>query len=382
MTVSAPSVHPAGPPAAPAAVAPRRILFVAPLFEGGTALQRFRTLQRQGHEVLPIDVLPRPWLGVALTLPYRAFQRLGGPHDLAGANRQLLAVDAGFEPHLVWVEKGLTVEAATVRALRERWPQAVMLNYSGDDMFNPRNQSRQWHACLPLYDVFVTTKHHNLDELREAGARLVLHVDKAFDPLVHRPVPVTPDLRGRFGGDVGFVGWPEAARTASMLHLARHGVPVRIWGPWPRPLRSHPNLRVEGRPLWSDDYASALSAFRINLCFLRKANRDRHTTRSVEIPACGGFMLAERTAEHLALFEEDVEAVYFSDDDELLDKVRWYLAHEPERARIAEAGRRRCWAGGYTYERRLEGILARVLDHPGARAAEPVAADRSRMAGA
>ena len=124
-------------------------------------------------------------------------------------------------------------------------------------------------------------------------------------------------------------------------------------------------------------YASAISAFRINLCFLRKANRDRVTTRSVEIPACGGFMLAERTEEHLALFEEDVEAAYFSNDDELLDKARWYLAHEGARARVAEAGRRRCWSGSYTYERRLEEVLA----HVGARAADrAAAADLPRMA--
>ena len=376
MTAPSSRVRPVGMPAMPSAGAPCRILFVGPLYEGGTALQRCRTFQRLGHDVLPIDTLPQPWLRLALTLPYRAFQRFGGPHDLAGVNRQLLAVGAGFAPHVVWVEKGLTVEAAALRALRERWPEAMTVNYSGDDMFNPRNQSRQWRACLPLYDVHVTTKRHNVPELLAAGARDVFHVDKAFDPLVHRPMPVTPDIRARLGGDVGFVGWPEAAREASMLHLARHGVPVRIWGPWERLRLPQAHLRIEGRPLWSDDYASALSAFRINLCFLRKANRDRHTTRSVEIPACGGFMLAERTEEHLALFEEDVEAVYFSNDDELLDKVRWYLAHEDARARVAEAGRRRCWSGGYTYERRLEEVLAYV----GARAADRAAANLPRMA--
>ncbi len=365
MTVSVQPGPAGATPAEPSRIPPRRILFVGPLVEGSTTLQRCRTLRRLGHEVLAVDELPAPWSRVALTLPYRAFHRFGGPHDLAGVNRQMRAVDAGFAPHLVWIEKGLAVEAATLRALRERWPRTVMLNYSGDDMFNPRNQSRRWRAGLRLYDLHVTTKRHNVPELWDAGARDVFHVDKAFDPLAHRPMPVTPEVRARLGGDVGFVGWPEAKRAASMLHLARRGVPVRIWGPWGRLRWSHPNLRVEGRPLWSDDYASALSAFRINLCFLRKVNRDRHTTRSVEIPACGGFMLAERTEEHRALFEEDREAVYFSSDDELLEKVRWYLAHEDERARIAEAGRRRCWTGGYTYERRLEDVLAYVAVRDG-----------------
>ena len=341
----------------------RRIVFVGPLVGGSTSLQRCQTLRRMGHEVLAVDELPAPWSRFALTLPYRVFHRIRGPHDLAGVNRQLLAVARSFAPDLVWLEKGLTVEASTLRALRARWPGVTLVNYSGDDMFNVRNQSRQWLACLPLYDLNVTTKTFNVPELWAAGARDVFHVDKSFDPRIHRPMPVTPDVRARLGGEVGFVGWPEAERAASMTHLARHGVAVRIWGPWRRTRRSHPNLRIEGRPVWSDDYASALSAFRINLCFLRKRNRDRVTTRSVEIPACGGFMLAERTDEHLALFEEDREAVYFSTDAELLDKVRWYLSHEAARARIAGAGRRRCLRSGYNYERRLQAVLAHVASH-------------------
>ncbi len=135
---------------------------------------------------------------------------------------------------------------------------------------------------------------------------------------------------------------------------------MRVWGPWPR-WKAAPGLRVEGRPLWDDDYARALSAFRINLGFLRRVNRDLQTTRSIEIPACGGFLLAERTAEHRRLFREDVEAVFFSDDRELLEKCRHYLAHEDERARIAEAGRRRCIDDAYSYEARLTFILRHAL---------------------
>ena len=90
-------------------------------------------------------------------------------------------------------------------------------------------------------------------------------------------------------------------------------------------------------------------------------NRDLQTTRSIEIPACGGFLLAERTDEHLRLLKEGVEAEYFASDAEMLEKVRYYLTHENERARIAAAGLRRCLTGGYSNADRLTSILHHAL---------------------
>jgi spore maturation protein CgeB len=162
---------------------------------------------------------------------------------------------------------------------------------------------------------------------------------------------------------VGFIGDFEIERAQSIFYLAQNDVPVRIWGPnWDRKCQlSHPNMRIEGKPLWGDDYAKAICSFDINLVFLRKINRDLQTTRSIEIPACGGFMLSERTNEHLELFEEGEEAEFFSTNEELLEKTRHYLNHQERREQIARSGRERCLRSGYSNQERIKEMI-RIIE--------------------
>jgi hypothetical protein len=260
---------------------------------------------------------------------------------------------------VLWIDRGLQIEAATLTAMRRLQPACRIIGYSPDDMYARHNQSPQFRRHVGLYDLYATTKTYGVAELRALGCPAATFSGNAYDPHTHRPLAVGAAQRERFGAPVGFVGTWEDARAASMVRLAHAGIPVRVWGNgWERQRVRPELLRIEGRALYGDDYALAINAFDINLCFLRKLNRDLQTQRSVEIPACGAFMLAERTDEHRGLFEEGREAEFFASDDELIEKVRYYLSHPAERRQIAAAGRARCLRDGYSYHDRLAEILA------------------------
>jgi hypothetical protein len=325
----------------------------------GTCLGRARALESLGHRIRFVPSgIPRTKLRFTI---YRVGHHLDRPPDLFGANREMLRSAARDPLDVLWVDRGREIRASTLRRLRRIAPALRMVSYSPDDMMSRYNTSVSYRACIPLYDLHVTTKSHNVEELRALGAREVHFSDKGYDPDVHRPVELSPADRGRFACDVGFVGYFEEDRAQLMLRLAEAGVPVAVHGPrWRQLARAHPNLIIRGGYLDGDDYARAICATRINLGFLRKSARDLQTARSVEIPACAGFMLAERTDEHRRLFEEGVEAEYFGGFEELLEKCRYYLAHEAERTAIAAAGRRRCLAGRYDNASRLSRVLERL----------------------
>lgn len=331
-----------------------RIVYVGPDY--GTSLQRADALRDLGHALRHVaNVVPSQ--GAARQV-YRVSSRLGIPTDPAGANAALLEALRDEPADVLWIDKGLNIRPRTLRTARTARPALRIVAYSPDDMLNPRCQSRFYLQGIALYDLHVTTKSYNVPELLALGAKDVLFVDKAYCSRRHRPLELTAEERARYTSDVGFVGAWESERGAEMARLAADGVPVTIWGPgWERQRERPRQLDIRG--VWLDDveYPKALNAIRINLGFLRKANRDLQTARSVEIPACAAFLLAERTQEHLRLFAEGEEAEFFEGYDELARKCRYYLEHEERRAAIARAGRERCVRGGYANTERLATVV-------------------------
>jgi spore maturation protein CgeB len=343
-----------------------KILFVGDLNPNGRTYQRKRAIEELGHSVSAHSSVPEVWaraIDPKPSLLSRVLWKAGLPPDPTRTNRTILLEVEKGRPDILWIEKGNTVRPRTLRGVKELSPTTQIVSYSEDDMFAPHNRSLFYTWGLKYYDVVFTTKSYNcnVDELPSMGAQRIVFVDKAYDVHAHRPITVTTDEVEALGGDVGFTGSYERERAESMLYLAENGVPVRVWGNgWRKLLGHHPNLLIENRPLYGDDYAKGLCATRVNLCFLRKISRDLQTDRTMEIPACGAFMLAERTNEHLRLFEEGKEATFFGSDGELLEKVRYYLDHEEERKAIASAGRKRCLDSGYSHHKRLEYMLSAV----------------------
>jgi spore maturation protein CgeB len=148
-------------------------------------------------------------------------------------------------------------------------------------------------------------------------------------------------------------------RGPFLQELLKAGVPLAIYGNDWQKAREWPALQRAwcGPAIYGDDYLKAIQLAKVSLGLLSKGNRDLHTTRTFEIPYCGGLFCAERTSEHLQLYQEDVEAVYWSDVEECIDKCQQLLNDDKMRTEIAAKGRIRCLRNGIFNERNLYNIL-------------------------
>ena len=334
------------------------------LGNSNTCLQRDAILSKFG-EVDHVDTTAVPinlWYRICNKLFQWSFP-ISLP-DLCGANKQIVAKIRDNNYDVIWIDKGIVIKEGVFKAMKQFAPQAKIIGYSPDYMCTRHNQTRDFLASLKYYDTYVTTKSYSVSDLKKLGCKDVYFIGNAYQEGFHKPYSLSAEEQKTYECDVGFIGAWEEARCNSIVYLADNGIKVKVWGSeeWRVICAQHKNLEFAGRELLDESYCKAICGCKISLCFLRKMNLDLQTTRTVEIPACGSFMLAERTSEHLEMFEDGKEAVFFETNQELLDKCKYYLLHERERKQIAVAGHNRCELSGYSNSRRIKAIIEYVLN--------------------
>lgn len=334
------------------------VLYLGPL--SGTSLHRRDAFLRLGHRVRTIE--PRGLLPNSAWVD-RVEWHLSPTLLGAVVERRLEGLLDSERFDLAFVDNGSLLTGRAVRLLRRHCTRVV--NFNHDDPFGDRDRVRfsAYREAVGDYDLMVVVRPSNVDEARRLGARQVLLHPMVSDEVAHAPRRLDAPTRATWRSEVAFIGSWMPERGPFLAELIWRGVPLALFGPgWTRApewslLRAHHRAEY----LDGDAYAYAVQCAKVSLGLLSKGNRDLHTTRSMEIPALGGLLCAERTAEHSALYQEGDEAVFWSDGAECAARCRELLADEPRRLSIAARGQQRSRANGNTSEnliRRLLGAMS------------------------
>ena len=153
-----------------------------------------------------------------------------------------------------------------------------------------------------------------------------------------------------------FVGGADGERVPFIAALGRLGVKVAVYGDyWSR----YPETRACHRGYGDiETLRKATSEAKVNLCLVRRANRDGQVMRSYEAAAIGACMLVEDTPEHRELFGADGEAVvYFRTIEDMVRRLHHLLEAPEERSRLRGAVQHRIETGHHTYDDRLHSML-------------------------
>lgn len=336
-----------------------KVLVVGPATSHGMAVSYVRAFKDLNCEV---EILHTEDY-YSITLLNRIINKLVKSRRFYGVgklNDAVIKKITSFNPHFVFFMKPIYIKPSTVRSITQRGVGAF--SWYPDDMFNPVSASRLFYESIPFYDCHVATKTFNVAEALDKGAKKAIFLPHAVDASIYHPVEVDEEKRRELGADVVFVGTGyEDDRIDKLEKLCQLGYDIKIYGNQWEKCSSRSCLkkrsRVINKPAYCEDYCKVMSSSKIALAFLSKLNRDLQTSRTYEIPACGIFMLHERSDEVMNLYKEGTEAEFFGTFQEMREKINYYLAHSEERKKIANAGYKRAIGHSFSYAARAEEVL-------------------------
>ncbi len=343
-----------------------KILYAAQLSPNDSAQYRAWALERLGHTVAPLNCLE--YVPRSALLGKVVHRAQVGPWVIR-LNRDVLTAAERERPDVFWADKLLGLWPRTLDRLRGMGVKTV--SYMIDNAFGPRRDPgwRLYRRCIPHFDLHVVQRDKNIADYMERGARDVIKIQTAYEPTIHFPPPeggggamAWSDAKRDRG--VSFIGTSYDDRPEFLTRLWRErGFPVVISGDrmWRTRLDAAAARELyTGTELYGREYREAIWRSKINLSFLTHSNQDEFVHKSFEIAACGGFLLAERSAGHMARFAEGEEAVFFTGFEECAEMIRRYLPDGAARERIARAGRERAVRSGYSNDAQVEKILQRI----------------------
>ncbi len=239
-----------------------------------------------------------------------------------------------YEPDIVHISFANFLDVNTIALIRQAAPNAFLYACDGDPW--PQFQKDRIQIGSKLDLVLATNDGQWLDEYKKAGVRGVF-----------MPNPCDPDYEYRhevsdsWKTDILFTGKTRQTNKRYPADPLRHQIINRL-----AKMENCTFYGCLGRPrIGGINYQYAISGARVALSIgIANDVSLYHSDRLTHYLACGTFVLAKRVPDSDLLFKDGVHLKYFDTVDDFFELADWYLKHEDERIKIANAGMERVHA--------------------------------------
>lgn len=234
----------------------------------------------------------------------------------------------------------------------------------------------------PNFSWVSTTDSQAVEKYKKVGYQNVIHTQWACNHFMYSPKPLESGNK-KYAHEVSFVGQPHSDRRRLVEELNQANIKVDCFGGgWPNGRVSQEEMieifsqsKINLNPTKSSGGVDVNSLAKI-LISKKQGNykvnspwewpnyfrsflgrrREQIKGRTFEIPGCGGFLISGLADNIFDYYIPDKEMVFYKKQEDLVDKVKYYLKHESERISIAQAGYERT-VREHTYEVRFKEIF-------------------------
>ena len=335
-------------------------LFISPLFDGSTSLMRLNAMK----SILPysciIDTIDTQQIidhhsrfSRSLSYKYKL-----GPVSWA-INKKIKNKVEHKSYDIIWVEKGVLIKPSVVRMLKSI--SNTLIHFTPDPAFL-FHKSNKFLNSIHYYDFLVTTKSFELNYYyRYKSPENVILVTQGFSLELHKSI--IPFKKRK--SSVIFIGHYEKNRSKTLQFLINSKIKIVLCGRgWKKFKEKNHNshyFEFLGEKLFGNQYVCALNQYKFSIGFLSEWIPERHTTRSFEIPACGCLLLSPENQEIKSFYAKD-EAIFYSDDEDLKNKLKKIFKNTELAVQIARKGHQRTISSDNSHSKIMVEILEKVLN--------------------
>jgi hypothetical protein len=300
-------------------------------------------LRAMGHEVFCFNSQIESRLAGLLLKPANRLMRgLGLKNREIGANLPIARVNfkktmlkkavTEFRPDWILVIRSHRfVDADLVAELKRDYGVQRVIGWRVDGPLD----SPGLVADAAIYDDYFCSHRHGFDP---AGTGIRFLPVYGMDHRRYRNY--YPDRPREYRHDIALVAGHNARRLEYLRELLQ--LPLEIHGKWSKVSRSLPQLRnrVASKGIWGEELVRLYNTSKIvlNITGWDPALYGGLNMRVFDVPATGAFLITDYSSELEEFYEIGSEIECFREAGELADKLRYYLAHETERERIARRG--------------------------------------------
>ncbi len=214
------------------------------------------------------------------------------------------------------------------------------------------------------FDYFSTPDLRGEVKYREIGLLNAIYFPFGCNENIFRKLDVEKQH------DVSFVGAWHPHREWVLKRLKKAGISVGVFGyRWPQGEisqeqmvrcfnESRINLNLSNSASWDIRYLASSPRACVNRLRSRK-NVEQMKARVFEVAGCGAFQLSYFVEGLSNCYEIDRELAVYADADDLIDKVKFYLAHDALRESMALSAYART-IEQHTFRQRFMSVFARM----------------------
>jgi len=225
------------------------------------------------------------------------------------------------------------------------------------------------------HDFILTNVEDHVDYFSRRGIKNIKWIHQGFYPEFFGIDGTGVNSEGRYYADVAMIGSMGGSiyhkRCELVMQLRRKKIDIKWWGP--HLSRKLKNIRYflgginrvwAGKEVYMKDFADVIRHTKILIGQDADIPVQRRylSNRGFAVMGCGGFYLCRRTPGIEFAYEVGKEVDVFDSDEEMIDKIRYYLKNEDELKRIALAGQRKV-LNNYTYKKQIKKIFTWVNEH-------------------